>query len=214
MGEALILFLFAVIFAIIGIYNSNNQTKVNNKVMEIKNFNFLHACETFFQKEILDLCGENVFMCVNITKDIKDRKLSKERIEILIKSEILKKDDDIRLFNDEEIYDTISKCQLMTLLCEMREQQINKENINKVVDGWAKAISLIIILENTYLTESLDVYDTVMELFSKEKNPTLEFCDIIQNRITKIMNTAKDDFGKELIDIKKKYLSFNEIITK
>ena len=128
---------------------------------------------------------------------------------MLTKLEILKKEDDIRLFGDEEIETAIGEWTKIALAKFMSKSQMRPEEAKSVLEKWVKGRSLITIVRSECDEKYGGEILTSMQLFNKEEKHTLSSCEYTLDEMKKAMKGAEETFEKELISIKDKYLTFN-----
>ena len=126
---------------------------------------------------------------------------------MLIKTEILKQDDDIRLFNEKEITNIMTNWLSLTCIQIMRTNHMEEKESVEMAKKISKAYQLISIIEGKYIEQYGDEMLAVVNIFKKEENPSVKVCDIILDGMKKIMERAKNEFEKEVVNIKEKYLS-------
>lgn len=211
MVEALVLLGIGVVALIVGLSQSSEQKKVISKTEEVVQYasNFIDNLQTMYRGKTLKICGVDFFMFDDVLTAFASQKLSVEYEEMLTKLEILKKEDDIRLFGDEEIETAIGQWTKIALARFMSKSQMGPEEAKSVLRKWVKGRSLITIVRSECNEKYGGEVLTSMQLFNKEEKHTLSSCEYTLDEMKKAMKEAEETFEKELISIKDKYLTFD-----
>ena len=211
MAEAFIFLLIGVIAFIVGLSQSSEGKKVTAKTEEIVKFasDYHDNLDTLIKKKILNICGVDFFMFDSVSTDIVSKKLSAEYEELLIKLEVLKKEDDIRLFGDEEIETAIGEWTKITLAKFIKKSNMSPDKAMSVLKKWIKGRSLISIVRSECDEKYGEKIVALMQLFSEEDKHTLTSCEYTLEEMKKAMQEYVETFEKELIPITDKYLTFD-----
>ena len=118
-------------------------------------------------------------MFSDINNSIVNKDISKDYEELLVKIDVLKQDDDIRLFNEEEIDSAMAKWLSITCLRIMKQNHIKEQEALEVLKKWGKAQQLISIIKNKYIEQYGEEMLSVVEMFKKEGNPSVKICVIV-----------------------------------
>lgn len=211
MTEALAFLLVGVIALIAGLSQSSENKKIIAKTEEIVKFasDYFDNLNTLFQGKILNICGVDFFMFDSVSTAIVSKKLSAEHEELLTKLGVLKKEDDIRLFGDEEIETAIGEWTKIALAKFMSKSKMSADQAMPLLKKWVKGRSLISIVRSECDEKYGEKVVTLMQSFTKEGKHTLSSCEYTLEEMKKAMEESVETFEKELISIKDKYLTFD-----